>query len=35
VIRLQKEDDLYRLTELMLGAPDEKIAQWVLNTFAA
>jgi hypothetical protein len=35
VIRLQKEDDLYRLTELMLGAPDEKIAQWVLDTFAA
>jgi hypothetical protein len=35
VIRLQKEDDLYRLTELMIGAPDEKIAQWVLDTFAA
>ena len=35
VIRLQKEDDLYRLTELVIGAPDEKIAQWVLDTFAA
>jgi hypothetical protein len=35
VLRLQKEDDLYRLTELMVGAPDEKIAHWVLNTFAA
>jgi hypothetical protein len=35
VIRLQKEDDLYRLTELMVGAPDEKIARWVLDTFAS
>ena len=35
VLRLQKEDDLYRLTELMLGAPDEKTARWVLDTFAA
>ena len=34
-VRLQKEDDLYRLTELMIGAPDEKTAQWVLDTFAA
>ena len=32
VIRLQKEDDLYRLTELMIGAPNEKIACWVLDT---
>ena len=35
VIRLQKEDDLCRLAQLIAGAPDEKIARWVLNTFAA
>jgi isocitrate dehydrogenase len=35
VVHRHKEDDLYRLTELMAGAPDEKTAHWVLNTFAA
>jgi hypothetical protein len=35
VVRLKKEDDLSRLTELIVGAPDEKTAQWVLDTFAA
>jgi hypothetical protein len=35
VVHLHKEDDLYRLTELMAGAPDEKTAHWVLDTFAA
>jgi hypothetical protein len=35
VVRLHKEDDLYRLTELIVGAPDEKTAHWVLDTFAA
>lgn len=35
VVRLQKENDLNRLTELLVGAPDEKTAHWVLDTFAA
>ena len=34
VMRLNKEDDLSRLTELIVGAPDEKTAHWVLDTFA-
>jgi hypothetical protein len=35
VVRLQKEDDLNRLAELIIGAPDEKTAEWVFDTFAA
>ena len=35
LVRLHKEDDLYRLTELIVGAPDEKTAHWVLDMFAA
>ena len=35
VVRLNKTDDLNRLAQLIVGAPDEKTAQWVLDTFAA
>jgi len=35
VVHLHHENDLSRLAKLIAGAPDEKIAHWVLNTFAA
>jgi hypothetical protein len=35
VVHLHNENDLSRLAKLIAGAPDEKIAHWVLNTFAA
>jgi hypothetical protein len=34
VVRLNKNDDLHRLMKQMILAPDEKIARWVLDTFA-
>ncbi len=35
IVRLNKNDDLNRLMKQMILAPDEKIARWVLDTFAA
>jgi hypothetical protein len=35
IVRLNKIDDLNRLMKQLILAPDEKIAQWVLDTFAA
>ncbi len=35
VVRLNKNEDLHRLMKQMILAPDEKIARWVLDTFAA
>jgi hypothetical protein len=35
IILLNKTDDLKRLAQLIAGAPDEKTAQWVLDTFVA
>ena len=35
IVQLNKNDDLHRLMKQMILAPDEKIARWVLDTFAA
>ena len=35
VVRLNKNDDLHRHMKQMILAPDERIARWVLDTFAA
>ena len=35
VVQLHQENDLSRLAELIASAPDEKIARWVLDSFAA
>ena len=35
IVQLNKNDDLNRLMKQMILAPDEKIARWVLDTFAA
>jgi len=35
IVRLNKPDELNRLTEQIAGAPDEDAARWALNTLAA
>ena len=35
VVQLNKIDEINTLTKMIARAPDEKTAQWVLDTFAA